>query len=86
MAHFPLSIALGEREIHFKALAGAGHCKRSPTRVDEQWRRSCRLAPLGSTRLLVPYRASISTPMGVGILEATKFAFVPSEDNAREGR
>jgi Protein of unknown function (DUF3108) len=41
------------------------------------------LAPLGSTRLLVPYRASISTPMGVGILEATKF--VPSEDNAREG-
>ena len=43
------------------------------------------LAPLGSTRLLVPYRASISTPMGVAILEATKFAFVPSEDNAREG-
>jgi hypothetical protein len=28
--------------------------------------------------LLVPYRASISTPMGVGILEATKFAFIPS--------
>jgi hypothetical protein len=23
--------------------------------------------------------------MGVGILEATKFAFVPSEENAREG-
>jgi hypothetical protein len=43
------------------------------------------LAPLGSTRLLVPYRASISTPMGVGILEATKFAFVPSEQNARDG-
>ena len=43
------------------------------------------LAPLSGTRLLVPYRASISTPMGVGILEATKFAFVPSEENAREG-
>ena len=42
------------------------------------------LAPLSGTRLLVPYRASISTPMGVGILEATKFAFVPSEENARE--
>jgi hypothetical protein len=39
------------------------------------------LAPLGSTRLLVPYRASISTPMGVGILEATKFAFIPFEEN-----
>src|SRR6476661_1953469 len=43
------------------------------------------LAPLGITRLLVPYRASISTPMGVGILEATKFVFVPSEGNSREG-
>jgi Protein of unknown function (DUF3108) len=44
------------------------------------------LAPLGGTRLLVPYRASISTPMGLGVLEATKFAFIPSEENAREDR
>jgi hypothetical protein len=36
----------------------------------------------GGTRLLVPYRASISTPMGVGILEATKFALIPSGQNA----
>jgi hypothetical protein len=43
------------------------------------------LAPLRGTRLLVPYRASISTPMGIGILEATKFALIPSEENAREG-
>jgi hypothetical protein len=43
------------------------------------------LAPLRGTRLLVPYRASISTPMGVGILEATKFAFIPSDENARPG-
>src|SRR6516165_1755113 len=43
------------------------------------------LAPLSGTRLLVPYRTSISTPMGIGILEATKFAFAPSEENAREG-
>jgi hypothetical protein len=40
------------------------------------------LAPLGGTRLLVPYRASISTPMGLGILEATKFALITSEENA----
>jgi len=43
------------------------------------------LAPLSGTRLLVPYRASISTPMGVGILEATKFAFVPSDGSMHEG-
>ncbi len=39
------------------------------------------LAPLRGTRILVPYRASISTPMGLGVLEATKFAFIPSEEN-----
>jgi len=42
------------------------------------------LAPLGGTRLLVPYRASISTPMGVGILEATKFAFVSTEESSHQ--
>ena len=43
------------------------------------------LAPLGGTRLLVPYRASISTSMGLGVFEATKFAVIPSEENARGG-
>jgi Protein of unknown function (DUF3108) len=42
------------------------------------------LAPVTGTRLLAPYRASISTPMGLGVLEATKFAFV-SEESAQEG-
>jgi hypothetical protein len=42
------------------------------------------LAPLGASRLLVPYRTSISTPMGVGVLEATKFTFV-SQESANEG-
>jgi uncharacterized protein DUF3108 len=43
------------------------------------------LAPLRGTRILVPYRASISTPMGIGVLEATKFAFTASAENGREG-
>ena len=43
------------------------------------------LAPVGSTRILVPYRASISTPMGVGVLEASRFVFVPSEESSHEG-
>jgi hypothetical protein len=37
------------------------------------------------SRLLAPYRASISTPMGVGVLEATTFAFISSDENAHEG-
>ena len=43
------------------------------------------LAPIAGTRLLAPYRASISTPMGVGVLEATTFAFVSSDEKAHEG-
>jgi hypothetical protein len=31
------------------------------------------LAPLAGTRLLAPYRISLPTPMGLGVLEATKF-------------
>src|SRR6478672_9001153 len=37
------------------------------------------LAPLAGSRLVVPYRALISTPMGLGILQATKFEFAPSQ-------
>jgi hypothetical protein len=44
------------------------------------------LAPLRGTRILVPYRASISTPMGVGILEATKFVFTLAEEHASQDR
>jgi hypothetical protein len=35
------------------------------------------LAPVAGTRLMVPYRASIPTPIGLGILQATQFVSVP---------
>ena len=35
------------------------------------------LAPIAGTRLMVPYRASIPTPIGLGILQATQFASIP---------
>jgi hypothetical protein len=35
------------------------------------------LAPIAGTRLLVPYRASIPTPIGLGILQATQFVSIP---------
>src|SRR6476646_1045122 len=50
----------------------SGHLSRGPNTKPKSGSRL--LAPPGS---LSPYRASISTPMGVGILEATKFVFVP---------
>jgi len=39
-------------------------------------------APIAGTRLLVPYRASIPTPFGTGILQATQFVSVPSPQRA----
>jgi hypothetical protein len=34
------------------------------------------LAPIGSTRVLVPYRISIPTPIGMGVMQATQFVSV----------
>jgi hypothetical protein len=36
------------------------------------------LAPVAGTRLMVPYRVSLPTPLGMGILEATQFVSVPN--------
>jgi hypothetical protein len=35
------------------------------------------LAPIAGTRLMVPYRASIPTPIGLGVLQAKQFVSVP---------
>jgi hypothetical protein len=37
-------------------------------RTMEMW-----LAPIAGTRVLVPYRATVPTPIGVGVLQATQF-------------
>jgi len=35
------------------------------------------LAPIAGTRIVVPYRISIPTPIGVGVMEATQFVAMP---------
>jgi hypothetical protein len=35
------------------------------------------LAPIAGTRLMVPYRAVIPTPVGQGVLQATQFVTIP---------
>ena len=36
------------------------------------------LAPIAGTRVMVPYRVSVPTPIGVGIMQATQFVSVRS--------
>jgi hypothetical protein len=57
----------------------AGHVPSRPAikylaqvRETEMW-----LAPIAGTRLMVPYRVSLPTPLGQGVLEATQFLTVP---------
>jgi hypothetical protein len=35
------------------------------------------LAPIAGTRVLVPYRVTVPTPIGLGVLQATQFVSVP---------
>jgi hypothetical protein len=40
------------------------------------------LAPIAGTRILAPYRISIPTPVGAGVLEASQFISVPQPGRA----
>jgi len=62
----------------------AGHVPERPVikylvdlRDAEAW-----LAPIAGTRLMVPYRVSIPTPFGVGLLQATQFVSEPYPQRA----
>jgi hypothetical protein len=59
----------------------AGHRPERPaikylvqTREMEMW-----LAPIAGTRLLVPFRFSVPTPFGLGVLQATYFVAQPTQ-------
>jgi hypothetical protein len=43
------------------------------------------LAPVGATRVLVPFRVSIPTPVGVGVMQATQFVSVAMPRAAAAG-
>jgi hypothetical protein len=40
------------------------------------------LAPIGGTRVMVPYRVSVPTPLGLGVMEATQFISMPQPSKA----
>jgi hypothetical protein len=40
------------------------------------------LAPIAGTRVMAPYRVSVPTPIGIGIMQATQFVSVPQPGKA----
>jgi Protein of unknown function (DUF3108) len=63
--------------VYFTPVAGHVPERSTIKYLTEQRDMELWLAPIAGTRLLVPYRASIPTPIGIGVLQATQFASVP---------
>jgi hypothetical protein len=40
------------------------------------------LAPIAGTRVMVPYRVSVPTPIGLGVMQATQFVSMPQPSKA----
>jgi hypothetical protein len=68
--------------VYFTPVAGYNTGRRvikylADMRDTEVW-----LAPIAGTRLMVPYRATIPTPFGLGVLQATQFVTEPYPQRA----
>jgi hypothetical protein len=63
--------------VYFTPIAGHVPERSAIKYLAEQREMELVLAPIAGTRLMVPYRGSIPTPIGVGVLQATQFVSVP---------
>jgi hypothetical protein len=62
--------------LNFIPLAGYVPSRTAIKYLVEQRDMEAWLAPVGSTRVLVPFRVSIPTPLGLGVMQATQFVSV----------
>jgi hypothetical protein len=44
------------------------------------------LVPIAGTRVMVPFRAQIETPFGLGVVEATRFVATAGSSQAKAGK
>jgi hypothetical protein len=68
--------------VRFSPIAGHVPDRYAIKYLTEQQDMEMWLAPIAGTRLIAPYRISIPTPVGVGVLEATQFIAVPHPGRA----
>jgi hypothetical protein len=62
--------------VTFVPLAGYVPSRSSITYLTKQRDMEVWLAPVGTSRVLVPFRVSIPTPLGLGVMQATQFVAV----------
>ena len=63
--------------IYFVPIAGYIPTRATIKYLTSQREMEAWLAPVGASRVLVPYRVSIPTPLGLGVLEAVQFISIP---------
>ncbi len=63
--------------VYFLPVAGHIPERAAIKYLAEQRDMELQLAPIAGTRLMVPYRASIPTPIGLGVMQATQFVSIP---------
>src|SRR5712675_391211 len=63
--------------VYFSPIAGHVPERSTIKYLVEQRDMELWLAPIAGTRLMVPYRASIPTPIGMGVLQASQFVSIP---------
>lgn len=68
--------------VYFTPLAGYDPNRTAIKYLQAQRGMEIWLAPLTGTRLMVPFRVSVPTPIGVGILQATRFLYTPQSERA----
>jgi hypothetical protein len=68
--------------IYFTPLAGYDPTRSAIKYLQAERGMELWLAPLSGTRLMAPFRVSVPTPIGTGILQATRFVWTPQGGTA----
>jgi hypothetical protein len=72
--------------VYFQPLAGYVPHRSTIRYLMSQRDMEAWLAPVGGTRVMVPYRVSIPTPIGTGVMQATQFVSTPQPHAATGSR
>jgi len=68
--------------VYFTPLAGYDPSRSAIKYLQAERGMEIWLAPLSGTRLVVPFRVSVPTPLGLGVLQATRFLVTPQPERA----
>ncbi len=68
--------------VYFTPLAGYDPTRYAIRYLEAERGMEIWLAPLAGTRLMVPFRVSVPTPIGIGILQATRFAWTRQSERS----